>query len=103
MAPGGGAARGGGSGRGLFPGGADPGQLLVGQVGGDAAEVGAELAGVVLDVAEVIEMELAAGEAAVGEAGVGGEGGVGFGGEGGAHLVAAGSEVGEGFGLVEAG
>ena len=47
---------------------------MVGQVGEGAAEVGGEGAGVVLDVAEVVEVELGAGHAAVGEAAVGGEG-----------------------------
>ena len=66
----------------------------------DAAEGGGELAGVVLDVADALEVEFGAGE---GEAGGGGvEGGRGFRGDGGGELVLAEGEIGEELGPGEA-
>src|SRR4051812_566491 len=57
------------------PAAADPGErsAVVPEAGVDAAEEGAELAGVVLDVADAVDVQLAARELAVGEAARAGE------------------------------
>jgi hypothetical protein len=87
----------------LFPAGADPGDGAGVYFGAEFAEEGAELADVVLGVADVVDVEFEAGGFSAGEAGGAGEGLFSFSIERGGDLLAECGDEGEGVFFGEAG